>query len=63
MLNEAYLTHARSYALETLAQSSPKLMSIESVIPPSHLILCHPLLLLPPSLPASGSSPMSQLFA
>ena len=25
-----------------------KLMSIESVIPSSHLILCHPLLLLPP---------------
>ena len=25
----------------------PKLMSIESVMPPSHLILCHPLLLLP----------------
>ena len=27
--------------------SSPKLMSIESVMPSSHLILCHPLLLLP----------------
>ena len=27
-----------------------------------HLIICHPLLLLPPSLPASGSFPMSQLF-
>ena len=27
---------------------SPKLMSIESVMPSSHLILCHPLLLLPP---------------
>ena len=32
----------------TNSQSSPKLMSIESVIPSSHLILCHPLLLLPP---------------
>ena len=29
----------------------------------SHLILCHPLLLHPQSLPASGSFPMSQLFA
>ena len=29
-------------------QSSPKLMSIKSVMPSSHLILCHPLLLLPP---------------
>ena len=29
-----------------------RLMSIESVMPSSHLILCHPLLLLPPSLPS-----------
>ena len=29
-------------------QSSLKLMSIESVMPSNHLILCHPLLLLPP---------------
>ena len=28
--------------------SSPKLICIESVMPSSHLILCHPLLLLPP---------------
>ena len=32
----------------TNSWSLPKLMSIESVIPSSHLILCHPLLLLPP---------------
>ena len=31
----------------TNSQSSPKPMSIESVIPLNHLILCHPLLLLP----------------
>ena len=31
----------------TNSQSSPKLMSIESMMPCSHLILCHPLLLLP----------------
>ena len=31
--------------------------------PSSHLILCRPLLLLPQSLPASKSFPMSQLFA
>ena len=31
----------------TNTQSSPKLMSIESVMPPKHLILCCPLLLLP----------------
>ena len=32
-------------------------------MPSSHLILCHPLLLLPQSLPASESFPMSQHFA
>ena len=31
---------------------SGKLMSIESVMPSSHLILCHPLLLLPPIPPS-----------
>ena len=35
----------------TNSQSSLRLMSIESVMPSSHLILCRPLLLLPPSLP------------
>ena len=32
----------------TSSQSSPKLMSIESMMPSSHLILCRSLLLLPP---------------
>ena len=32
----------------TNSQSSPKLLSIDSVTPSSHLILCRPLLLLPP---------------
>ena len=40
-----------------------KFMSIESVMPSSHLILCHPLSSCPQSLPASGYFPMSQLFA
>ena len=47
----------------TNSPSSLKLMSIELVMPSSHLILCRPLLLLPQSLPASGSFPVSQLFA
>ena len=47
----------------TNSWNSLKLMSIESVMPSSHLILCCPLLLLPPVPPASGSFPMSQLFA
>ena len=36
----------------TNSRSSPKLMSIESVMPSNHLILCHPLLLLPPIPPS-----------
>ena len=36
----------------TNSWSSLKLTSIESVMPSSHLILCHPLLLLPPILPS-----------
>ena len=36
----------------TSSQSSLKLTSIESVMPSSHLILCHPLFLLPPILPS-----------
>ena len=36
----------------TNSQSSPKLMSIELVMPSSHLILCRPLLLLPPIPPS-----------
>ena len=47
----------------TNSRTSLKLMSITLVMPSSHFILCHPLLLLPQSLPASESFPMSQLFA
>ena len=47
----------------TSSRSSPKIMSIESVMPSSHLILCRLLLLLPPTLPGSETFPMSQLFA
>ena len=36
----------------TNSQSLPKLMPIELVMPSSHLILCCPLLLLPPVLPS-----------
>ena len=40
---------ARQTSLSTTnSRSSLRLMSIESVMPSSHLILCHPLLLLPP---------------
>jgi len=43
----------------TISRSLRKLMSIESMTPSNHLILCYPLLLLP----SSGSFPMSQLIA
>ena len=46
----------------TKSRSSLKFRSIESVMPSSHLILGRSLLLLPLSLPASGSFPVSQLF-
>ena len=36
----------------TVSQSLPKFMSIESVIPSNHLILCCPLLFLPPIPPS-----------
>ena len=36
----------------TNSQSLPKLMSIDSVMPSNHLILCHPLLLLPSVFPS-----------
>ena len=36
----------------TNSWSSPKLMSIKSVMLSSHLILCHPLLFLPPTPPS-----------
>ena len=36
----------------TNSQSLQKLVSIESVMPSSHLLLCHPLLLLPPIPPS-----------
>ena len=57
-------TAARQASLSiTNSQSSPKPMSIESMMPSNHLILCHPLLLLPSIFPVSGSFQRSQLFA
>ena len=47
----------------TNSRSSLRLTSIESVMPSSHLILCHPLFLLPPIPPRIRVFPMSQFFA
>ena len=46
----------------TNSQSLLRLMSIESVMPSNHLILCRPFSSCPQSLPAWESFPMSQLF-
>ena len=47
----------------TNSRSLLKLKSIESVMPSSHFIFCHPLLLLPPVPCSIRSFPMSQPFA
>ena len=47
----------------TISHILPKFVLIPSVIPSSHLILWHPLLLLPSVFPASGIFPMSRLFS
>ena len=46
----------------TISWSLLKLMSIESVMPSNHLILCHPLSSWLQSFPASGPFPVSRLF-
>ena len=47
----------------TNSQSLLKCMSIQLLMPSNHLIHCCPLLSCPQSFPASGSFPVSQLFA
>ena len=47
----------------TISRSLLQLMSVESVMPSNHLILCHPLSSCLQSFPASGSFPMNWLFA
>ena len=46
-----------------ISRSLLKLMYIESVMPSNHLSFCLPFSSCPPSFPASGSFPMSWLFA
>ena len=44
-----WITACQAFLSITISRSSLRLMSIESVMPSSHLILCCPLLLLPPT--------------
>ena len=52
LLATLWITACQASLFITNSRSLPKPMSIESVIPSSHLILRHPLLLLPPILPS-----------
>ena len=54
--------HQASLSITT-SQSLLKLTCIESVMPSNHLLLCIPFSSCLQSFPASGSFPMSQLFA
>ena len=58
-----WITACQASLSITNSQSWLTLMSIKSVMPSSHLILCHPFSSCPQSLPASESFPVSQLFA
>ena len=49
--------------LFTISRSLLKLMSVESVMPSNHLMLCCPFSSCPQSFPESRSFPMSWLFA
>ena len=48
----AQTTASQAFLSITNCRSLPKPMSIESVMPSNHLILCHPLLLLPSVVPS-----------
>ena len=47
-----WITAGQASLSITNSRSSPKPMSVESVMPSTHLILCHPLLLLPSIFPS-----------
>ena len=57
-----WIAARQAFLSVTISQSSLRFMSIESVMPSSHLILYHPLLLLPPVPPSIRVFSMSQLF-
>ena len=61
----SWITTRQASQSITISWSLLRLMSIKSVMPSSHLILCHPLLLLPPIPPSIRvfSNESFQLFA
>ena len=64
VVSDSLWPHGLQYASLSInnSRSLLKWMFIELVMPFNHLILCHPLLLLPQSFLASGSFQMSQFF-
>ena len=52
LFSTPWIAARQAYLSITNSRSSLKLTSIESVVPSSHLFLCHPLLLLPPIPPS-----------
>ena len=64
-MSDSLQPHGLQHARLLCPSPSPrvfKFMSIESVMPSNHLILCHPFLLLPSIFPTPGSFPTSWLF-
>ena len=62
LVTTPWITARQASLSTTNSQISPKLMSMELVMPTGHLILCYPLLFLPPIPPSIRSFPISQLF-
>ena len=56
----AWTAACQAYLYFSITQNL--LMSIESVMPSNHIVLCRPLIFLPESCPAFRSFPMSQFF-
>ena len=61
-MSDSLQPHGQASLSFTISQSLLKLMSIESMMPSSHLILCHPLFFLSSILPSIRSFPMNWLF-
>ena len=62
VVSDSLRHHELQHARPPCPSRRPLKPMSESVMPSNHLILCHPLLLLPSIFPASGSFQMSQLF-
>jgi len=63
VLSDSLRLHELQHARPPCPSPTSRLMSIESVMPSSHLTVCRPFFLLPPIPPSIRVFPMSQLFA